>query len=72
MTEQEFFNNMVRLLTDAENTRLSIKALQDNGKEAELDVKTLKAAAALYVKNVFEEKSQEFAKIKQAYETYAD
>lgn len=72
MTEQEFFNNMVRLLTDAENTRLSIKALQDNGKEAELDVKTLKAAAALYVKNVFEEKSEEFAKIKQAYETYAD
>lgn len=72
MNEQEFFNNMVRLLTDAENTRLSIKALQDNGKEAELDVKTLKSAAALYVKNVFEEKSQEFAKIKEAYETYAD
>lgn len=72
MNEQEFFNNMVRLLTDAENTRLSIKALQDNGKEAELGVKTLKAAAALYVKNVFEEKSQEFAKIKEAYETYAD
>jgi len=29
MTEQEYFNNMVRLLTDAENTRLSVKALQD-------------------------------------------
>lgn len=72
MTEQELFNNMVRLLTDAENTRLSIKALQDNGKEAELDVKTLKAAAALYVKNVFEEKSTEFQKVKEAYETYAD
>jgi hypothetical protein len=71
MTEQEYFNNMVRLLTDAENTRLSIKALQDNGKEAELDVKTLKSAAALYVKNVFEEKSAEFHKIKLAYETYA-
>lgn len=72
MNEQEFFNNMVRLLTDAENTRLSIKALQDNGKEAELDVKTLKSAAALYVKNVFEEKSAEFQKVKEAYETYAD
>ena len=72
MNEQEFFNNMVRLLTYAENTRLSIKALQDNGEEAELDYKTLKAAAALYVKNVFEEKSEEFAKIKQAYEAYAD
>lgn len=72
MTEQEYFNNMVRLLTDAENTRLSIKALQDNGKEAELDVKTLKAASALYVKNIFEEKSAEFQKVKEAYETYAD
>ena len=72
MNEKEFFNNMVRLLTDAENTRLSIKALQDNGKEAELDVKTLKSAAALFVKNIFEEKSEEFHKVKVAYETYAD
>lgn len=72
MSEQEYFNNMVRLLTESENIRLSIKALQDNGKEAELDVKTLKAAAALYVKNVFEEKTAEFAKIKEAYESYAD
>jgi len=72
MTEQEYFNNMVRLLTDAENTRLSIKALQDNGKEAELDVATLKQAAAMYVKNIFEEKSEQFAKVKAAYENYAD
>ncbi len=72
MSEQEFFANMVRLLTQAENTRLSVKALQDSGKEAELDVKTLKAAAALYVKNVFEEKSEEFAKIKEAYGRLAD
>lgn len=72
MSEQEFFQNMVRLLTQAENTRLSVKALQDSGKEAELDVKTLKAAAALYVKNVFEEKSEEFAKIKEAYGRLAD
>ena len=72
MNEQEFFQNMVRLLTEAENVRLSVKALQDNGKEAELDVKTLKAAAALYVKNIFEEKSEEFAKVRLAYETYAD
>ena len=72
MSEQEFFANMVRLLTQAENTRLSVKALQDSGKEAELDVKTLRAAAALYVKNVFEEKSQEFAKIKEAYGRLAD
>lgn len=72
MSEQEFFANMVRLLTQAEDTRLSVKALQDSGKEAELDVKTLKAAAALYVKNVFEEKSEEFAKIKEAYGRLAD
>lgn len=72
MSEQEFFQSMVRLLTQAENTRLSVKALQDSGKEAELDVKTLKAAAALYVKNVFEEKSEEFAKIKEAYGRLAD
>lgn len=72
MSEVEFFNNMVRLLTEAENVRLSVKALQDNGKEAELDVKTLKAAAALYVKNVFEEKSEEFTKIKEAYGRLAD
>ena len=72
MSEQEFFQNMVRLLTEAENVRLSVKALQDNGKEAELDVKTLKAAAALYVKNIFEEKSEEFAKVRLACETYAD
>ena len=72
MNEKEFFQNMVRLLTEAENTRLSVKALQDNGKEAEIDVKTLKAAAALYVKNIFEEKSEEFNKVKVAYEAYAD
>jgi len=72
MNEVEFFNNMVRLLTEAEDVRLSVKALQDNGKEAELDVKTLKAAAALYVKNVFEEKSEEFTKIKEAYGRLAD
>lgn len=72
MSEQEFFQNMVRLLTEAENVRLSVKALQDNGKEAELDVKTLRAAAALYVKNVFEEKSEEFTKIKEAYGRLAD
>lgn len=71
MSEQEFFQNMVRLLSEAQDVRLSIKALQDNGKEAELDVKTLKSAAALYVKNVFEEKSEEFHKVKIAYETYA-
>ncbi len=72
MNEKEFFANMVRLLTEAEITRLSIKALQDNGKEAELDVKTLKSAAALYVKNVFEEKAEEFNKVKGACETYSD
>jgi len=72
MNEVEFFNNMVRLLSEAENVRLSIKALQDSGKEAELDIKTLKAAAALYVKNIFEEKSEEFAKIRAAYESYAN
>jgi len=72
MTEQEYFNNMVRLLTDAENTRLSVKALQDNGKEAELDVATLKQADKNHVKNIFEEKSEQFAKVKAAYENYAD
>lgn len=72
MNEQEFFTNMVRLLSEAENTRLSVKALQDNGKEAELDVATLKQAAALFVKNIFEEKSEQFAKVKAAYESYAD
>lgn len=72
MSEQEFFQNMVRLLTEAENVRLSVKALQDNGKEAELDVATLKQAAALFVKNIFEEKSEQFAKVKAAYESYAD
>ena len=68
MTEQEYFNNMVRLLTDAENTRLSIKALQDNGKEAELDVKTLKSAAALYVKDNFSEKKAEATIVFNKYE----
>jgi hypothetical protein len=72
MNEQEFFTNMVRLLTQAEANRLDVKALQDNGKEAELDVKTLKAAAALYVRNNFEEKCGEHHKVKVAYETYAD
>lgn len=71
MTEQEYFTNMVRLLSGLEDLRLSIKALQDNGKEAEVDVKTLKAAASLYVKNVYEKKSEEFTKIKEAYEAYS-
>lgn len=72
MTEQEFFQNMVRLLTQQEDLKLSIKALMDNGKESEIDTKTLKAASALYVKNLYEEKSAEFQKVKEAYETYAD
>lgn len=72
MQEQEFFDNAVRLLSQQEDLKLSIKALVDNGKESELDVKTLKAAAALYVKNVYEEKSAEFQKVKEAYEAYAD
>lgn len=67
MSEQEFFANMVRLLTEAENVRLSVKALQDNGKQAELDVKTLKAAAALYVKSVFEEKMAEIEAVRSKY-----
>jgi uncharacterized protein (UPF0335 family) len=68
MSEQEFFQNMVRLLTEAENVRLSVKALQDNGKEAELDVKTLKAAAALYVKDNFSEKRAEATTVFNKYE----
>lgn len=72
MTEQEFFTNMVRLLEQDTDLKASIKALVDNGKEADLDVKTLKATAALYVKNNYEEKSEEFAKIKEAYDRLAD
>lgn len=72
MNETEFFTNMVRLLEQDVDLKASIKALVDNGKEAELDTKILKATAALYVKNNYEEKSSEFAKIKDTYDRLAD
>jgi len=72
MTEKEYFEAMVRLFTEAENTKESIKAVTSQAKEAELDVKAIKAAAKLYVVNLFEEKSAEFEKVREMYNQLAD
>ncbi|MNV87192.1 hypothetical protein D3C71_1812960 [compost metagenome] len=70
--EREIFEGLVNALTRQNSIKEEIKDIAARAKEYELDIKAIKAAATFYVANNYEEKSLEFARIKEAYELLAD
>lgn len=70
--EREVFEGLVSAMTRQNSIKEEIKDIAQRAKENDIDVKAIKAAAAFYVANNFEEKSAEFARIKQTYELLAD
>lgn len=70
--EREVFEGLVNALVRQNSIKEEIKDIAQRAKDHELDVKSLKAAAKFYVDNNYEEKSAEFARIKETYEMLAD
>lgn len=65
--EREIFEGLVNALTRQNSIKEEIKDIAARAKEYELDIKAIKAAAALYVASMFEERMSEIESVRKKY-----
>lgn len=69
---KQYFKELVQHLTEIEHKKILVKEVVDAAKESEIDVKLLKKAAALFVKNSFEETIELNAAVEEFYKEVTD
>ncbi|WP_278939062.1 hypothetical protein [Pseudomonas helleri] len=67
ITKQQYFDRVVNVLVAGEAIKEDLKALAKLAKANDIVGKPVVAAAKLYVKNIFEEKSAEFSTVEAEY-----